>query len=101
MNEEVHVFFAIASALSGNKSDYPVGERHAMLLFLCQQKDTGHDLKLAEHMISNARWDNIDFRKAGFLSPESLNGKDQVFIDCYESALATGSALLVYKDIEE
>ncbi|MBT2969960.1 MAG: hypothetical protein KME56_06500, partial [Candidatus Thiodiazotropha sp. (ex Ctena orbiculata)] len=101
MNDEVHIFLAIASALSGNESAYPVGERHAMMLFMYQKKGTDHDWGMAEETISEARWENIEFSKAGSLSSENLNGKDQVFIDCYESALAEGSALLVYTDIEE
>ncbi len=101
MKDEVHMFLAKASALNGNESSYPVGERHAMLAFICQEKGTDHDWERAEATISQARWNNVEFSKAGTLSSENLNGKDQVFIDCYESALSKGSAMLIYSDIEE
>ena len=101
MNDEVHMFLAKASALSGNESAYPVGERHAMLVFICQEKGTDHDWGRAEAAINDALWENIEFSKAGTLSPENLNGRDQLFVDCYECALFKGSAILIYSDIEE
>lgn len=96
MKEEVHVFLAEASALDGNVSGYPKGERHAMLVFLNQNENTEHDWENAENIIKEAKWNDIEISKAGTLSSEGLNGKDQKFIDSYESALFKGSAILIY-----
>jgi hypothetical protein len=101
MNDEVHMFLAKASAINGKETAYPVGERHAMLVFICQEKGTDHDWERAETTISEARWNNAEFIKAGTLSSENLNGKDQVVVDSYESALFKGSAILIYSDIAE
>lgn len=93
------MFLAEASALEGNESGYPKGERHAMLVFIKQDEDTDHDWEKAEYTIKEAKWDNVEIRKAGGLLSENLNGKEQTFIDCYESALFKGSAILIYSGI--
>ncbi len=100
MANEVHLFLATATALSGNPSEHPYGERHALLIFISQAPETDHDWERAELIANDSRWSNLEFTKAGTLSSENLNGKDQVFIDCYEDALLKGSAILVYEGKE-
>lgn len=99
MKDEVHIFLAEASALEGNQSGYPKGERHAMLVFVNQNEGTEHDWETAENTIKEANWNNVDISKAGTLSSENLNGKDQTFINFYESALFKGSAIWIYSGI--
>jgi len=100
MSSEIHIFLAIASALEGNDFGYPEGERHAMLVFTSQEVGTDHDWENAEAIVKGNNWAEIEFTKAGTLSPDNVKGKDQVLVDCYEEALLGGSALLVYSDVE-
>ena len=101
MNKLVHMFLAKASAQNGNEADYPKGERHSMIVFLSQELISNHDWEKAESIIHEAYWDDIEFVKAGVIGPENVDGKDQVFSECYEEALSNGSAMLVYTGVEK
>ena len=101
MENEVHIFLAKAIAEDGNDLGYPVGEKHAMMLYLSQGKGTAHDWETAEKIINESSWNNVEFSKAGTLNYENVKEKDEVFIGCYEEALSNGSAILVYSGIEE
>ncbi len=95
---EVHLFQATASATLSVTGPYKPENRHAMLAFLRQAKDTDHDWGAAEAGIADAGWGQIKLTRAGTLNAENLNGKSEDFRDAFEFAINGGCGLVVYAD---
>lgn len=100
---EVHMFQAVATATASTEGPYRPGDRHAMLVLIRQTSGSDHDWAEAEARVTNAGWSGVTFARAGTLTSEKLNGKDEDFLEAYEHALNEGRAIIVYSDpvIEE
>ena len=100
MSKEIHTYLGVASARGGNSQNYQSGERHAFNLFLPQAIGSETSWDKAEEAVRNENWTDVEFRKTGVLSQESVQSTGEPFISMYESAMNHGPALLIYKDQE-
>ena len=90
---EVHVFVGSAASLVAEATGHPVGERHAVLVFLRQLAATTHDFAGAEALLEAESWGNVALERGGTLGPVNDAGE---FADMHRSALAKGGAIVVY-----
>ena len=95
---DVHLFQAIARASAATSGAYRPGDRHAMLIFVRQDRGTEHNWAGAEDGAREAGWFEISINRAGTLSAENLNGKGEGFMGAFEHAMNGGCGLIVYAD---
>jgi hypothetical protein len=95
---EVHVFVATATAGPGNGYGYAAGDRHALVIFSRQHPGSDHDCGAAEDRAQALAWREVALHRACTLTPEKLDGMDQLLVDCYREAREHGSAVLAYAD---
>jgi hypothetical protein len=93
MSTEVHIFLAVANATAATR--YPVGESHAMHIYVRQRTATDHDWAAAEVVAMQAGWTDVEFRNAGLMNP---GGLEEPMRSCHETAVNDGHALLVYNE---
>ena len=94
---EINLFLGIAAVAKGNELDYPIGERHAFLVFSRQPGGSEPDWNLAESHVQRAGWSDIEFEKASTLDPSALDLEPSARAS-YDAAMANGSAIIVYSD---
>ena len=95
--QEIHLFFGIASAGQNSKLGYPVGERHAILVFLRQPANTEPDWEQARSYVEGAGWNRVDLQKASKVDPKTLDNNPDGK-KAYEEAMSNGKAIIVYSD---
>ncbi len=95
--QEIHLFFGIASAGQNSELGYPVGERHAILVFLRQPANTEPYWEQAKSYVEGEGWKKVDLQKASKVDPKTVDdnpdGKK-----AYEEAMSNGKAIIVYSD---
>ena len=96
---EIALFLGQATAEVENGQGYAPGDRHAVVVFLRQEKGAAPDFALAERELSHRGWAKITFSKAvhGF-SVENLNSVHPHAGSSYEDALLNGFAAIVFSD---
>ena len=94
---EVNMFFGTAAAMAGNEHSYPAGERHALLVFLRQLNDTEPDWSLAESVVTNKGWFDVQLDQASVVDPSALDFEPNTR-PTYEHAITEGWALIVFSD---
>jgi hypothetical protein len=95
---DVHLFQATAKASTATPGMPRPGDRHAMLVFIRQDRDTEHDWAAAEAGVCKAGWTEVSITRAGTLSSEAMNGKGADFVGAFEYAMNGGCGLIVYAD---
>ena len=89
------MFQGDATSRSQDVTGYPVGEKHALIVFLKQPEGSDHDWAAAEAIVAAAYWSNITLRRAGTLNGDSPRGD---LTESYQAALSSGSAIVIYTD---
>lgn len=95
MQNEVHIFLGTAIIAEDHTSNYPIGEKHAILLFLREDIGSEYNLTRAKEIIRSCKLKMPEFTKIGRLDPNRISDKHR---DCYKEALESGSALVLYAD---
>jgi hypothetical protein len=95
---DVHLFQATAKAGTATPGTHRPGDRHAMLVFIRQDRGTEHDWAAAEAGVCEAGWTEVSITRGGTLSAETMNGKGADFVDAFEYAMNGGCGLIVYAD---
>lgn len=95
---EVHIFTGIATSLDQQVTNYPVGERHSLMIFLRQSIGSDHDWDAAEALVVAASWGEVDLKRGGTLTTEDTLGD---FQEMYDTALSNGGAIVVYSEPEK
>ena len=95
---EVTLFLGNAVAEPGNIQSYPPGEKHAVIVFVRQQKGTPPDFEAAAKTLEQKKWSRVSLSQAALISVENLNSVHPHAASSYEDALKTGSAALVFSD---
>ena len=92
---EVHVFTGSAASLSEERTGYPIGERHALLVFLRQAVDSEHDWATAEALVAAESWGDVSLERGGTIGPSSTLGE---MTDMHQAAMTNGGSIIIYRD---
>lgn len=95
MRKIVHMYLASGVAEAGNRAGFSPGERHGMLVFLSSYTDN-YDWKEAERVARENGWCEIEFKKAGKITRETIVDQDRTVRECFATALAAGSSMVAY-----
>ncbi|MVN22665.1 hypothetical protein [Mucilaginibacter arboris] len=95
MDNEIHLFLGSACITKKSKSNYPIGERHAILFYLRQPKDSDYNTIEAKKIIRESGLNKIEFTKAGKLDFTKVNIKNK---EHYDNAIRHGSTIILYTD---
>lgn len=93
---EMHIYKGTGCITEKSKSGYPIGEKHAILLFLKEDENSDYNLIKAEETAFKTGLDQVEFSKSGKVSPDKIAGNTNE--DAYNSAVELGSALILYSD---
>lgn len=94
---EVHAFVAYGEAQEGNDRNYPVGERHPIVVFCRQPTYSDHDYERVEKVARRNGWGDLEVAHAGVIVPERLNGTLSDLQDCFVEALEKGGTVLSFR----
>lgn len=94
---EVHTFVAYGEAREGNDQNYPVGERHPIVVFCRQRIHSDHDYERVEAVARRNGWAELEVAHAGVIVPERLNGSLSDLQDCFVKALQSGGTVLSFR----
>ena len=97
-NMRVRIFLGLANADKGNIQNYPVGERHAFILYMLQEVDEEPNWQAAEDFLAKSHWSNIELTKTGLIPDGGPKNKSKPFPEMYENAINKGQSLLIYSD---
>ncbi|ASK35346.1 hypothetical protein [Alloalcanivorax mobilis] len=95
---EVHAFVAYGEAREGNKPDFPIGERHAIIVFCRHPINSGHDYSRLEAIALYNGWGALEVAHGGVIVPERLNGALANLQDCFIQAMEQGGAVMPFRD---
>ena len=95
MDFEIHVFLAKGTAQFGNT--FTEDERHALHIYVRQNKDAEYDEKLAIQIAECNYWTSIELFQVGTLSITAIMEKSEPW--CLY-ALEHGDAIVAYDKIE-
>lgn len=93
---EMHLYIGTARATDKSNSVYPIGEKHAILLFIKEDVNSEYDSIKAEEIVVSTGWDNIEFTRCGKVSEDKIAGNSNE--DSYYDAVESGSSLIIYGD---
>lgn len=94
---EIFVFLAVASANLAEHG-YPPGERHGLLIMVRQLAGTAADVALAIAVAEESGWTNVSISSSARILPENLDSQNDALHLAYKSAIADGTAIVVYAD---
>ena len=94
---KIWLFVGTAVASAQNASGCPAGEQHAIIVFLRQPRGSEADFEGASTVARDNGWKDVDLERAGTLEGEPLSS-DPDEIECYQSALEYGHAIMVFSD---
>src|SRR4029077_18004937 len=95
---EVIIFLGEATAQAGNSLSYPVGQRHAALLFMRQEHGTSPDWPQAKAELERKGWSDVDLAKASPISVEALSSVHPHALASYEDATKDGFSVLIFSE---
>lgn len=96
--DEVALFIGQATATRDSDNAH-AGNRHAILVFLRQERGASPDFARAEVELGTRGWTRVLFTNASHGFPvENLNGVHPHAGASYEDALRTGFAAIVFAD---
>jgi hypothetical protein len=96
MEQEVHIYSGSGCITEKSISSYPVGQRHAFLFYLKENKNSELNWEKAEDKIMDAGINDIEFSRAGKVAPEKITTDEKREI--YNNTLKSGSSLILYCD---
>lgn len=96
MESEIHLYLGSGCIEKVSNYKYPLGERHAFLLYLKADVGSEYDQANAEKAVFDLGINEIEFTKVGKLSLEKLGDSEKT--EYYNNALETGSTLVLYSD---
>jgi len=96
MDYEMHIYLGTACIAKGSPHNYPVGEKHPILFYLREYKDSEYNESKAKQIVTNLALDKVEFTRVGKLSLDRLKTDEQK--RNYESAMELGSALVLYTE---
>jgi hypothetical protein len=96
MDYEIHIYLGTACIAERSTYNYPVGEKHPILFYLREDKDSEYNDLKAKQIVTNLAFDKVEFTKVGKLSLYKLKTDEQK--RNYESAIKSGSALVLYSE---
>lgn len=83
----------ITEVYTGN---YPIGEKHAFILYLKTIQQSKYDWEKAIQTVENLGFDNVDITRAGMADSDKIRGSSNE--EYYTDALSKGSAFVLYTD---
>jgi hypothetical protein len=95
---DVIVFLGEAHAAPGNSLGYPEGQRHAIVAFLRQNRESPPDFDLAQRELSARGWREVSFGQAAFFDKERLNSVHPHAGASFEEALVRGFAAIAFSE---
>ncbi len=96
----VHMYNAVGVAEAGNPQGCVAGERHSMLIFLAGYRND-YDWREAERVARAQHWVDLEFGKAGQVTPAQIAEQDATIRASFREALEAGSAVVVYAPLAE
>lgn len=96
--DEVILFLGTATAGEDNSHGYPLGEKHAVLLFLRQVKGSAPSWSKATEGLEQKGWSNVSLSDANSISVEALDSVHPHAAASYADALKDGFAALVFSE---
>jgi len=96
MSHEIHIFLGTVCIAEESTQKYPAGEKHAILFYLKEAKDSEYNHYKAKEIITKQGFDNVEFTKAGKLHPDKMATDEQK--RNYENAIESGSTLILYTE---
>ncbi len=96
MDYEIHIYLGTACIAEESAHKYPVGEKHAILFYLKEAKDSEYNHSKAKEIVTNLGFDKVEFTKAGKLHPDKMVTDEQK--RNYENAMESGSTLILYTE---
>jgi hypothetical protein len=94
MSFEIHMYSAVAQA--AERSGFPAGELHPLLIFLKQAPGTAHDTPAAAFAASKAGWTRVDVTKAGTLPEDAGATMQDPVRAAYVSAVEGGVGVMAF-----
>jgi hypothetical protein len=95
---DVVIFLGEATAQAGNSLSYPVGQRHAALLFMRQEHGTSPDWPRAKAELERKGWSEVNLAKASPISVEALSSVYPHALASYEDASKEGFSVLIFSE---
>lgn len=99
-NVEIILFLGTAAAGERNSQGYPVGEKHAVLLFLRQVKGAAPNWQKSAEALEQKGWSDVNLSDANSISVDALGSVHPHAIASYGDALKDGFAALVFSEPE-
>ena len=100
---EIALFLGQAEANEKNGFGYSVGERHAFVVFLRQEKGAAPNFGEAKKELESRGWQKVEFSKASHGFPveniEGLNSMHPSAGASYEDALLHGFGAVVFGEL--
>jgi NADH dehydrogenase FAD-containing subunit len=93
---EVHLYSGTACITQKSTHNYPVGEKHAILLYLRAERGSEYDERKAEKLVTGAGLTGVEFSRVGKISLErvALSENKKYF----DTALKNEFSLIVYSE---
>ncbi len=96
----LQIFALTGRAVAAGSSGYPRGEKHAVLVFMCQANDKA-DMSKCKTLLQSNGWTSIEISKIKKLHPESFEksvADDPILVSAYRNARANGASIVIYSD---
>jgi hypothetical protein len=95
---EIILFLGTATANEDNPHGYSAGEKHAVLLFLRQDKGSAPNWSKAKTSLGEKGWSDIVLSEASPIAPGALSSFHSDALASYKDALKDGFAALVFSE---
>jgi hypothetical protein len=95
MEHVIHIYLGTAVTTETCNSNYPIGEKHAFLLYLKATESSDYNVDEAELTVSDLGFTEIVFDKVGLLSPEKINTDEKK--EYFDNAMNYGFTFVLYK----
>jgi hypothetical protein len=96
MAHDVHLYLAVGKAASIGR--YPLGEVHAVQVFVRVEAGAAFNGSLAEAVAASGGWTLTEIRNATLVNAESIKNADDAMQGAFASATRDGMAVLVYDE---
>ena len=95
---EIILFLGTARANEANLHGYPPGEKHALLVFLRQEKGSVPNWSKATTALEQKGWSDIALSEPRPIATEALGSVHPDALASYEDAIEEGFAVLVFSE---
>ena len=98
MSDKLHMFSAQATVGASAKGGLPVGQRHALLIFVRQPADAAHDSATAAALAEAGGWVDVSITKSATVVVGPDGQSDETLRDAMISAVENGHGIVVYAE---